>query len=119
MGEEMPIYLNTAEGPKAVSVRIKDISETGIGFITREEIDVERTFRLKIKDLKGVINLNGVIVRREYLEALASFLYGGKFHEKSEQLSRFIARKQSEALRKKNEPVALRSGSRIKPRVDK
>ncbi len=114
IGEEMPIYLNTAAGPKAVSVRIKDISETGVGFLTKEEIDVERTFRLKLKDTKGVINLNGVIVRKEFLETLASYLYGGKFHEKSEQLARFIARKQGEALRKKNEPALPRSGSKIK-----
>ncbi len=114
IGEEMPIYLNTAEGPKAVSVRIKDISETGVGFVTKEEIDLERTFRLKLKDTKGVINLNGIIVRKEYIGTLASYLYGGKFNEKNEQLAKFIARKQSEALRKKNEPVFPKSGSRIK-----
>lgn len=102
IGEDMPVYVNSATGPTALSVLVKDISETGVGFITKEDIDIERTIRLKLKDNNTIINMSGVIVRKEYLDNLDSFLYGCKFNEKSNHLSRYIAKRQSEALKKKN-----------------
>lgn len=102
IGEDMPIYVNAATGPVALSVLVKDISETGVGFITAEDIDIDRTIRLKLKDNNTVINLSGVIVRKEYLENLGSFLYGSRFTEKNSKLGKFIASRQSDMLRKKN-----------------
>lgn len=102
IGEDMPVFVNTASGPTAISVLVKDISETGVGFITKDDIDVERTIRLKIKDNNSILNLSGIIVRKEYLSNLGSFLYGCRFNEKNDNLSKYIARKQGEALRKKN-----------------
>ncbi len=102
IGEDMPIYVNTASGPTALSVLIKDLSETGVGFIAKEDIDIERTIRLKLKDNNLILNLSGIIVRKEFLNNLGSYLYGCRFNEKNDKLSRYIAKKQSEALRKKN-----------------
>lgn len=102
LGEDMPIYVNAATGPVALSVLVKDISETGVGFITTDDIDVDRTIRLKLKDNSSVINLSGVIVRKEFLEHLGSFLYGCRFTERHPQLGRFIAARQNDMLRKKN-----------------
>lgn len=101
IGEDMPIYLNTAHGPTTITVLVKDISETGVGFITKEELDINRTIRLKLKDFNNLISLSGVIVRKEFLPHLDSFLYGCKFHEKNNKLGRFIARRQGELLQKK------------------
>lgn len=106
LGEEMPIYINTAGGATAMSVLIKDISESGVGFITKEELDIERTIRLKIKFANQIINLPGVIVRKEYLENLKSYLYGCKFTEKNNLLGKYIAKRQNDMLKKKASPAA-------------
>jgi len=101
IGEDMPVYINTATGPYLINVLVKDISETGVGFITNEDLDIDRMIRLKIKDFNNIIALTGVIVRKEYLPHLDSYLYGCKFNEKNDKLGKFIARKQGEQLRKR------------------
>lgn len=102
IGEEMPIYVNTASGPTALTVLIKDLSETGVCFISKEEIDLERTIRLRLKDNHLLLNLSGIIVRKEFVNNLGSYLYGCRFNEKNDKLSKYIAKKQGEALRKKS-----------------
>jgi c-di-GMP-binding flagellar brake protein YcgR len=101
IGEDMPIYINTTSGPLAISVLVKDLSETGVGFITREDIETERTIRLKLKDNNSIISLSGIIVRKEFLSHLDSFLYGCRFNEKNNRLGNYIARKQGEEIRNK------------------
>ncbi len=101
IGEEMFIYINTAKGQAALSVLIRDISETGVSFITKEDFDIERTFRLKLKHKNIMINISGAIVRKEPLPNLGSTLYGCKFIEKNLLLGKFIAQKQGEQLRNK------------------
>lgn len=117
IGEDMPIYINTSSGPLSVSVLVKDLSETGVGFISKEDLDLDRTIRLRLKDNHSIISLSGIIVRKEYLPHLDSFLYGCKFNEKNNRLGNYIARKQGEALRKKvnnySSPPAVRR--RFKP----
>lgn len=101
IGEDMLIYVNTANGPLAITVLVKDLSETGVGFISKEDLDIDRTIRLKLKDYNSIISLSGIIIRKEFLIHLDSFLYGCKFNEKNNRLGKYIARKQGEALRKK------------------
>jgi c-di-GMP-binding flagellar brake protein YcgR len=101
IGEDMPIYINTSSGPLALSVLVKDLSETGVAFITKEELETDRVIRLKIKDKNSILSLSGIIVRKEFLPHLDSFLYGCKFNEKNNRLGNYIARKQGEALRKR------------------
>lgn len=102
IGEDMPLYVNTASGPSALSVLVKDLSETGVGFISKDDLDVERTVRLKLKDNNTIISISGVIVRKEYLDRLGSYLYGCKFNEKNAHLGKYIAKKQGEHLKKKS-----------------
>jgi c-di-GMP-binding flagellar brake protein YcgR len=109
IGEDMPLYVNTANGPNALSVLVKDISESGVGFITKEEIDVDRTIRLKLKDNNSIISLSGVIVRKEFLENISSYIYGCKFNEKNNALGKYIVKRQSEILRKKISPPASKA----------
>jgi c-di-GMP-binding flagellar brake protein YcgR len=113
IGEDMPIYINDSSGSIALTVLIKDISETGVGFITKEELDINRTIRLKLKDFNTFINLSGVIVRKEFLEHLDSFIYGCKFNEKNNRLGKYLARKQGEFLRKKSNPFFAQSSTVI------
>lgn len=118
IGEDMPIYINTSSGPLAISVLVKDLSETGVGFITKEDLETDRTIRLKIKDSHSIISLSGIIIRKDYLSHLDSFLYGCKFNEKNNKLGNYIARKQGEELRKKvnnySSPPAVRRKSKDK-----
>lgn len=101
IGEDMPLYVNTSAGPTAFSVLVKDISETGVAFISKEEIDIDRTIRLKLKDNNATISISGIIIRKEFLTNLDSYLYGCKFNEKNSKLGKFIAKRQGELLRKK------------------
>ena len=101
IGEDMPIYINTASGPIALTVLVKDLSETGVGFISKEDLDINRIIRLKLKDFNTLISLSGVIVRKEHLNHLDSYLYGCRFNEKNNRLGKYIARRQGEAIRKK------------------
>lgn len=101
IGEDMPVYINTVSGPLALSVLVKDLSETGVAFITKEELETDRTIRLKLKDNNYIISLSGKILRREFLPHLDSFLYGCKFIEKNQKLGNFIAKKQGEQLRQR------------------
>ncbi len=104
IGEDMPLYVNSPSGPTAISVLVKDISETGVAFITKDDIDIDRTIRLKLKDNAMMISLSGVIVRKDFLQNLNAFLYGCRFNEKNDKLGKYIAKKQGELLRKKMAP---------------
>ncbi|HBY72845.1 MAG TPA: hypothetical protein DEG06_11445, partial [Lachnospiraceae bacterium] len=50
IGEDMPLYINTPNGSSAINVLVKDISENGVAFITKDDLSINRTFRLKLKD---------------------------------------------------------------------
>lgn len=101
IGDDMPLYVNTAGGPTAIQVLVKDISTSGFAFITTQEIDQERIVRLKLKSNFSFHSLSAVIVRKEFITHLDSFLYGCKFNEKYEFLGKYIAQKQGELLKKK------------------
>ena len=101
IGEDMPVYINTASGPIALSVLVKDLSESGVAFITKEELEIGRTIRIKLKDNSHIISLSGKILRKEFLPNLNSFLYGCKFLEKDQKLGNFIAKRQGEQLRQR------------------
>lgn len=100
IGEEVPAYINTQKGTVSLTVLLKDISETGLGFISKEELDLDRTVRIKIKDFNTFLSLSGFIVRKEFLPNINSYIYGCKFCEKNDKLGRYIAKKQGEQLRK-------------------
>lgn len=103
VGEDMPVYINTAAGPTALTVLVRDLSETGVGFITKEEMDIKRTFRLKFRENENsMISLSGVIVRKEFLHNLHAYVYGCKFNEKNSNLSKYIMKKQGEQLKSKS-----------------
>lgn len=116
IGEDMPIYINTTTGPLALSVLVKDISETGVAFITKEELETERTIRLKLKDHHHIISLSGMIIRKEFLPHLNSYLYGCKFIEKNNKLGGFIARRQGEQLRQRVNSYSSPPMVNIKPK---
>jgi len=101
IGEEMQVSLNTTTGPTVITVLIKDISESGVGFVVAEDIDLDRTIRLKLKDSDFSLNIPGVIVRKEFKDGINAFIYGCKFSEKNQKLGKYIMKKQTERQRNK------------------
>jgi len=122
IGEDMPLYINTASGTTTINVLVKDISETGVAFITKDDLSIHRTFRLKLKDRNRNITLTGIIIRKDYLEHLESYLYGCKLNENNKTLGKFIAKRQMEILRKKSENLyqgQIRTRHTLRPKVAK
>lgn len=117
VGEDMIAYFSSPSGPTANTILVKDISETGVAFISKELFDIERTFQLKLKDIRPPIALCGVIVRKDFIPNLNTYLYGCKFIEDYHILGKYIAKKQGEQIRKKFTPAAspLAKGKTIYP----
>lgn len=107
IGEDMPLYINTADGPKAITVLVKDISELGVAFITKEDLEVERTFQLKLRDANALLIMDGIIIRKDFLPNLNSYIYGCKFYKHNNRICKYIAKKQCEKLKLKNLPSAI------------
>lgn len=97
VGETMAITVFQSSGPQAYNVLIRDISETGFGFVSKEEYDAGRTIRLAIPltDRKTLV-LSANIVRREFSEDRGTYNYGCKFVEPNSYLSSYLMAKQRE-----------------------
>ena len=100
IGENMSLHVNTATGPTSLTVLIKDISETGVAFITKEEFKIGSPILLKLTHEGKEFHLSGHIVRKEVLEHIKSQLYGCQFKQHNPMLSKYIAKKQGDSLRK-------------------
>ena len=102
LGEDMQIYIDTSSACISSMVLVKDVSEAGVAFITKQDLNIGQSFHLKIKDNNTFILLSGDVVRKEVIENLNKTLYGCKFHEKDHKLAKYIARRQREQLKKKS-----------------
>ncbi len=97
IGETMSITVFQSSGPQAFSVLVRDISETGFGFVSKEEYEVNRTIRLSIPlTERKTLVLSSTIVRREFVEEKGTFSYGCKFIEPNAYLSNYLMVKQRE-----------------------
>ena len=54
IGEQMTITAFTSQGAKKHSVHLKDISESGMAFLSKEEFDIGRIVRLNLSFNKGI-----------------------------------------------------------------
>ena len=97
VGETMAITVFQSSGPQPYNVLVRDISESGFGFVSKEEYEVARTIRLSIPltDRKTLV-LSATIVRREFNEEKGTFNYGCKFVEPNSYLSSYLMTKQRE-----------------------
>lgn len=97
IGETMQIFVFQHTGPKPFDVLVRDISETGFGFISKEKYDVSRTvrFTIPLTDRKSLA-LAAKIVRREFDEEKQTYSYGCKFAESSASLSGYLMQRQRE-----------------------
>lgn len=107
IGEEMEISLFTSEGPKAVRVLVKDLSESGFAFMTSEDIDSGRALRLNLKVGGGLLKLSGHIVRKQPFEERMEFLYGCKFSEHNNLLASYLMKLQQQRQKEKLEGFSM------------
>lgn len=103
IGEDMQVTYFTDEGPKNITALIKDISETGFAFISKEHFTTERTVRINIPQPdRTVIHLSAKIVRTIPMEDDGRTLYGCQFLEKSPHLNQYLMRVQRMKQYEKN-----------------
>lgn len=110
VGETMTITVFQSSGPQPVSVLVRDISESGFGFVSKEEYEISRTIRLAIPiaDRKTLV-LSATIVRKDFNEEKGTYNYGCKFVEPNSYLSSYLMAKQRERQQgKMNAYSALR-----------
>jgi len=103
IGERMPLTSFTANGPKKTEVLVKDISESGLAFLSEEEFTIGRTVRLQLKYGENhILQLTAQIVRVQDLENHRDKLYGCKFIERNNRLTGYLMKRQQERQRNKN-----------------
>jgi c-di-GMP-binding flagellar brake protein YcgR len=100
IGQDMHAIINRADGPVDIKVTLKDISLSGFAFISKEELDVGRTVRLKFVDDRFRLNLPAKIIRMDFNEHLNSTLYGCKISESFPALGQYLIQKQREILKR-------------------
>lgn len=102
IGEQMTLTAFSAQGPKNYPVHLKDISETGMAYFSKEEFDVGRTVRLHLSIKKGVeLQLSAQIIRIQDFEKRQDKLYGCKFIEKNNRLVGYLMHLQQERQKQK------------------
>lgn len=102
IGEQMLLTAFSATGPKTYHVQLKDISETGMAFFSKEEFDVGRTVRLNLSIKKGhELPLSSQIIRIQEFENRQDKLYGCKFVEKNNRLVGILMHLQQERQKQK------------------
>ena len=99
IGEEMLMTAFTAKGPKSHRVLVKDISESGLAFLSSEEFDKGRTIRIHLKIASGKeLQLSAQILRTQEQEGRPT-LYGCKLLERSPHLTSYLMRIQQDRRR--------------------
>ena len=102
VGAQMRLTAFSANGPKHYMVQLKDISESGMAFFSKDEFDVGRTVRLTFSVKKGVeIPLSSQVIRVQEFENKQERLYGCKFVEKNPRLVSILMYLQQERQREK------------------
>lgn len=102
IGEQMLLTAFSAQGPKNYPIHLKDLSETGMAFFSKEEFDVGRTVRLHLAIKQGQeLQLSAQIIRIQEFDNRQDKLYGCKFVERYTRLVGYLMHLQQERQRNK------------------
>ena len=105
IGEEMHLSSFTKEGMKSHRVLVKDVSENGMAFYSKDEFDIGRTVRLSLRVNGGAeLHLSCQIVRIQPPEegsGATENLYGCKLIERNKLLTNYLMKIQVERQRQK------------------
>lgn len=96
VGKQTRVGITTAEGVKKYSVILKDVSETGFGFVSEEEFDIGKRAEIRFEIAEGkVALLNGHIVRiQKVSEERNEYIYGCALSKPSDFLAKYIMKQQ-------------------------
>ena len=103
IGENKKIFHRNATGNRLFDVFVRDLSETGMCFLSKDNFDIGRAVHLQFKFTNGhELTLRAkVLWRRENPNRNTTFLYGCKFTEKSKYLNSYLMNVQQAKQRKK------------------
>lgn len=102
MGDKTKLTFFSAKGPQKCEVTLKDISESGLAFLSENEFDVGRIVRITMQAGEHTeMPVTAQIVRTQKFENRRDTLYGCKLVEKSPKLTNFLMRIQQEKVRSK------------------
>lgn len=103
VGENRFIYHRSHTGTKLYEILLRDISETGMCYMSSDHFEVGRTVQLQLRLASGhELTLRAKILwKRENPNRSTTFLYGCKFIEKSKFLSSYLMNIQQEQQRRK------------------
>jgi len=99
IGNSMPIEVYFNGNKNEYSVKIKDISETGFGFISKEDLLINEKVEFSYHTNEEAFDLHGFIVRKTYDSITMSYSYGCKFPEFYDELGSFIIKEQAKRRR--------------------
>jgi len=103
IGETKKIYYRINSDTKLYEVFLRDLSETGMCFLSKDNFDIGRAVHLQFKFTNGhELTLRAkVLWRRENPNRNTTYLYGCKFTEKSKYLNSYLMNVQQAKQRKK------------------
>lgn len=102
VGKQTRVGITTSEGVKQYSVILKDVSETGFGFVSEEEFDIGKRAEIRFEIAEGkVALLNGHIVRiQKVSEERNEYIYGCALSKPSDFLAKYIMKQQMQGRNK-------------------
>lgn len=102
VGKQTRVEITTSEGVKQYSVILKDVSETGFGFVSEEEFDIGKRAEIRSSIAEGkVALLNGHIVQiQKVSEERNKYIYGCALSKPSELLAKYIMKQQMQGRNK-------------------
>ncbi|MSS63446.1 PilZ domain-containing protein [Velocimicrobium porci] len=98
IGEQMKLRYSTEDGRITTQVLVKDVSETGFGFFSKEDLSLKKLVSIHLIDNSMILDLSGTIVRKQKLEDRDSFYYGCQLTHRNDILNKYIVKKQRELL---------------------
>ncbi|MBO5353036.1 MAG: PilZ domain-containing protein [Lachnospiraceae bacterium] len=103
IGENMNVMHYTPSGSQLHEVLIRDLSETGMCFVSKDEFTVGRMLRLYLRFKRGTeIRISSQLLwKRENPNRESTFLYGCKFTERNKLLVKYLMDVQQQQQRKK------------------
>lgn len=103
IGETKFLYHRTHSDTKLYEILLRDISETGMCYMSKDDFEVGRTVHLQLRLANGhELSLRAKILwKRENPNRNTTYLYGCKFTEKSKFLNSYLMNVQQEQQRKK------------------
>lgn len=96
---DMPIAVYSNGVPEEKQVIVKDISETGMCFLSKEDIALQKKVHMYYETEDGVYDMTGYIVRKIFDTESFRYIYGCCMDEYNKELGGFIMKEQMKRRR--------------------